>query len=164
MDSFYENSCLLARWWRVFTKIVVLNYFRKKSPSSCRILKGNIEHCHEMSWNKNYLLLKNWIISTARKSVRIWGLFGPYSVRMRENKDQKTSENENFSHSSYYNSFCWNHWKQIIFCLNFSPRFESHFQYYLRSAQHYENSAKIPVPLAQTGLRIISNHWRMLGG
>ena len=36
------------------------------------------------------------------KSVRIQRFSGPYSVRMRENKDQKNSEYGHFSRSKYF--------------------------------------------------------------
>ena len=36
------------------------------------------------------------------KSARIWSYFGPYSVRMRENKDQNNSEYRHFSRSEAF--------------------------------------------------------------
>ena len=38
-------------------------------------------------------------------SVRIWSFFGPHSVRMRENTDQKNSEYIHFSKSAKHSAF-----------------------------------------------------------
>ena len=41
------------------------------------------------------MFMYHWV-----KSVHIWSFSGPYSVRMRENTDQKNSEYGHFSYSA----------------------------------------------------------------
>ena len=56
----------------------------------------------------------NSIPSHCVKSVRVWSCFGPYSIGMQENTDQKNSEYGHFSHS--VDSFLWE--AQLIILTN----------------------------------------------
>ena len=65
-------------------------YFRKNVCGRMNPFRANVPlfQCFSVIWCKRCL-----------KSVRIWSFFGPYSVLMRENTDQKNSEYEHFPRS-----------------------------------------------------------------
>ena len=80
-----------------------------------REFETNSENLIKIGWKKQMRgnkSFKKMHFTHCVKSVRIRSFSGPYSVRMRENADQKNSEYGHFSRSGHHSTSLW---KEILF-------------------------------------------------